>query len=222
VRRFLPFLLVLLCGFFPWQPSSPIACCLTPPYSTWDTTVNPTVNTYTNGNLTVTCTGCGSGAAIGRGTNNHSIGKWHVELTATTVGLAGYQVGLANIAQPLNVVLGGDNRDGIAYIANSGIVQYNNTTELTLNTYTSGAIICEEVDLTNLLFWVKLSTDTYWNGSSSANPATGAGGINIATISSGILYPAEYSTATFTDATTLNVGASSFACTPSSGFNAWG
>lgn len=216
-------------AFTPWQPVIAIPCCHTGAPSTWDATYNPSICpsgtpcvTFSGGNDIWTCTNCASGYLTnGRGTNNHPAGKWHFEITTTTVASACcYEVGLVSSAVG-NAVAIDNSADGVGYSSTGAVYLNNPTTIGTVAAYTSGSIVCVEVDLNNKLLWVRVGSGGTWNNSGTANPATGAGGLNIATVTTTNLYPGV-STGYGAGAATLNVGATSFNCPVSSGFNSWG
>lgn len=89
--------------------------------------------------------------------------------------------------------------------------------------YAVGATVCIAVDLGAGLFWFRPSSTANWNGSASANPATGAGGYSFAS-ALGTLFPwypaAIVSIVGATDKVTANFGASAFAGAVPSGFTA--
>lgn len=83
--------------------------------------------------------------------------------------------------------------------------------------FTSGARLCFEVDDGGKLLWIRIGAAGDWNGSGTANPATGAGGVDISDL--GAVFPAYnvFSTAGVSG-TVLLVPGPTFGTTPSAGF----
>lgn len=221
--------LLLCAAWMPWQPVIAIPCCQAQVYSTWNPNIYQTCSgspcvTFSNGNLTWTCSGCSGVQTMSLGTNNHTAGKWHFEILVggTAPGLA--TAGLASVYAD-NHVPGNNGQTSVGW-STTGTVYLNNPTTIgTAAGFTSGDTLCIEVDLSNKLIWLAdyhSGSQGEWNNSATADPATGTGGFNIAALASPInVYPSAGSEFTSTGAGTLNVGASSFTCTVSSGFNAW-
>lgn len=81
-----------------------------------------------------------------------------------------------------------------------------------------GDVWCVAIDATAKLFWIRKNGDN-WNNSGAADPATGAGGVDISVLTfplfAGIFVENDVSTpATIT----VNFGASAYAFTPPAGF----
>ncbi len=90
-----------------------------------------------------------------------------------------------------------------------------------------GVTLGVAVDTTANLIWFCTSTSSgspVWNGGGSANPATGAGGYDISSLTTSALVPfySTTATATTTNAATLNVGGTSFLYGLPTGFAALG
>ena len=86
-------------------------------------------------------------------------------------------------------------------------------------TLATGAIVCFALDVTNKLLWMRNGAAGNWNGSGTANPATGVGGISLAAWASSALY-AMAGGIGGSDAWTANFGASAFSGAVPSGFTA--
>jgi len=222
VRRWLPLLFLALAAFTPWQPVTEIPCCKSIAYSTWNPTLNSSAITYSSGNLVWTCgSGCSSNYYAVQGTNNHFTGKFYLEITATTIsGNCCYAIGFS----PAGAAPSGGTSNlgygfGIGYYK-TGAVAFNGLTATTIASYTDGNVVCIAADLSNGLIWFRVNNGN-WNNSGAANPATGTGGINIATLATLNLFPAQSSYAQSGVAGTLDVGASGFTYSAPSGFGAW-
>jgi hypothetical protein len=85
-----------------------------------------------------------------------------------------------------------------------------------IGTITSGSVVCLAVDLTAKLIWFRLGAGGNWNGSGTANPATGVGGISIS--NAGTAYPTICMGGA--DTITANFGATAFTGAVPSGFTA--
>ena len=82
----------------------------------------------------------------------------------------------------------------------------------------AGTVVGIAVDFTNHLIWFRMAPSGNWNGSGTANPATGVGGI---TFSTGAMVPFVTfggSGGAAGNVITANFGASSFTGTVPSGF----
>ena len=206
----------------PWQAVVVIPNNIFPaaPFSTWDATRNTASNTYSGGNLIVTCSNC-TGESNALDTNNKTSGKWYFEITNTVLSnTCCWIVGIANSSFGST-----DNLDfspnAVGY-DNAGNVKLNGALLSTLATYTTGSVICIAVDVANKLIWFRVGASGNWNNNASYDPGTGVGGINFAAISINNLYPAVSFGYTTTGQATLNVGASAFTGVVPSGFSPWG
>jgi hypothetical protein len=166
--------------------------------------------TLSNGNLRATV-GAGSGGV--RGTNPKSSGKLYWECTYTTLNsnsfTAGISLATASVLSP-SVGSSRVNRlDGVVYV-NGG------ASGSALGIIAPASVIGIAVDLAAQLIWYRVSPAGNWNGSGTANPATGAGGVSISTISSGPLHP--FFAGQSGDAATANFGASAFSGAVPAGF----
>ncbi len=88
-----------------------------------------------------------------------------------------------------------------------------------INSYVANDVLGVAVDLSAKLFWGRVNAGN-WNNNGSANPATGAGGIDISSITAGTYYPAAWQ---FVEnaAFTANFGATAYANAAPSGFGNW-
>lgn len=177
------------------------------------TAVNATV---TNGNLTVTATGSSSGC-FGLASDALSAGKFYFEVDLVSAAAGNECWGIA-FSGATFTGLGTSGADGaINYDGFSGEIFVNSSH--TNNTGFTGAandIRAVAIDFTNNLIWFKdLTNSGSWNGSGTADPATGAGGLAIPSGKS--WFPAGV-TDTGTQSMTFNFGASAFTGAVPSGF----
>lgn len=144
-------------------------------------------------------------------------GKTYFEVKAqnkpTTVA-----VGLCNraISMSSGTLLGGD-ANGLGFRDN-GTVLLNNSTLTTIQSYANGDTVCVAVDPAGRLIWFRTNGGN-WNNSGTADPATGAEGIDLSTMAFGTLYPACGGVFSATPNNEwLATFTSGFAQTPPSGF----
>jgi hypothetical protein len=197
------------------------AAALTSSSNTWAgsgfTTLNPqdtsaNIPTFSNGNLTATS---GVGLCGVRGLTGQSAGKFYWEVTWNQAGAfseIGVAAAIANIGTTAST--------NSAYVRGQGPILVNNGTPTgspTLGSRSNGDIIGMAIDLTAQLMWFRVCPSGNWNGSGTANPATGVGGVSISSIA-GTLFPAFWAN-NVGDAGTHNFGASSFSGAVPSGFN---
>jgi hypothetical protein len=139
----------------------------------------------------------GSSSTIATGASFRTSGRWVFSLTTTSTGFA---VGLADASaftsaghQP------GDSVHSAGVFSNTSGLYINNVAIGTTPPLGTNQQIDVAADLTAQLLWIR-SNGGNWNNSSSANPATGAGGISLAGLATMTLSPAfdPYSTSTTT------------------------
>ena len=182
--------------------------------TTWSTSDYSGSAAFSNGDLTVT--NSGGGEARGRATLSRSTGKYHFEGVCDT---GGNPVGLGLSLSSFSAYFG-DGTTSVGYYGQNGEVSFNSTALATISTYTTGDVIAVEVDLDNDLIWFAKNAGD-WNGSGTADPATGTGGLSYAAMSAGSLYPTWYMGAA-SAAYTLRVTSAAFTRSVSSGFSEWG
>jgi hypothetical protein len=188
--------------------------------TTWDPAHTDEGITLSNGNLTGT--GNGSSGNGGRGTNSHNTGKWYFEIHNDTDGSfenVGVGNGAYDTAQYPGFDPGGNTSAGM-FNSFTPNIYVNHAAVTTGPTYTTGDYIGVALDVgANLIWWRKTSAPTIWNAGAGADPATGAGGIDISGVG-GPYFPAlGLGNAV---ALTANFGASGFNAAAPSGFTAWG
>lgn len=185
--------------------------------------------TLTNGNLTITAS---AAAGLSWSTTAHATGKWHTEVTlggVATQGNQGFGIGTSNA--DMSAGIGTD-------VAGTSLANYTGTETgaFSINIYalntskvnaTAGGAgpndtMAIEIDFDAQLLWYRASYASQWNNSGTANPATGVGGISFAAwLTKGPAYYFGLNPFVSGYVQTANFGATAFAVTPSSGFNAW-
>lgn len=170
--------------------------------------------TLTGSNLIATCS-VGNGSV--RGADGLASGLYYFEQTYTTK-VGNVNVGLCNG----DVLLPSEGSTGInaVYVLSSGTIGISGATSgSTLGALATGAIIGIAVNLNTALIWFRIAPSGNWNGSASANPATGVGGVSFASIFPAFqtMYPIA-GFGTVNDKVTANFGASAFSGTVPSGF----
>lgn len=184
--------------FYSTDPVNPLPVVPT----TWSTTDKSNV-TLSGGNLVATVP---SGSGGVRNASGLSSGKYYWENTYTTLNSNSITVGLARAI----AVVDGSNTSGIVFVARitGGITVGAVDSGSALGIIGAGAVIGIAVDLTAKLIWFRVAPTGNWNGSAAANPATGVNGIDIASISTGPLFP--WMSGQTGDKVTANFGGSAF------------
>jgi hypothetical protein len=172
--------------------------------------------TFSNGDRTVTHTLNPEWAAT-RGTPGVSSGKVYFEVTGTSNA---FGIGVHRHDLPMFDEYPGEDVNGFTFYPNGWGAFFNddevgNLSGLTLPA--GGGVVGIAFDLDARLVWVRVAGGN-WNGSGSANPATGAGGLSIP-IPAGPLTPAAEIGSV---ALTINSGQDAFAHTPPDGFGPFG
>lgn len=169
--------------------------------------------TLSGSNLIMTGTGSGGarmlfGYTSGKYYWESTIGTWTNNNTAC--GIITASGSLASAASGFTVATAA---------AKDGSVWVNGTKvgSAVLGARSSGDIIGVAVDFTAQLIWYRVAPSGNWNGSGTANPATGAGGYSFSALGAGSLYPLGIINAS-SDALTANFGGSSFSGAVPSGF----
>lgn len=201
--------------------------------TTWSTTDKSAGYVLGNGNLNaVSGVADVTGGEGIRSTTSRSAGKPYFEIQIGGTLGGNFTVGLANAAFVLNSgnELGGDS-DGIGWYPITGTTSlpqsaYINNVQLTTGSVqdTFGAFLSFAPDLTSRLIWISgpamRAAGFPWNNSTTANPATGVGGLPLTTLNPGPYFIA----ASNTDANALavlNAGGTTFNRTIPTGWTAW-
>ena len=179
------------------------------------TTLNPSDKknsnvVLSNGNLTVT----GNDASNNwvRSTTSKASGKYYVEATHTTV--ANSVFGIADLSA---MTYPGFDAKSFGLYSN-GFGSIAGAFPDWLTPYASGNVVGMAVDLTAKLVWWRVGAGN-WNGSGTANPATGTGGFNVSTYTGTPHY--YVSSGGPGSVSTINFGATAFANAAPSGFGPW-
>jgi hypothetical protein len=187
--------------------------------TTWDPAALGSGLALSGGNLTATYTGASSNNA-GRANVSHSTGKFYWEFAWITSGaqaaavmgfgtsaaspLSGYQIGISD-------------SNSYGWTPN-GNVYFNGALATTVPGAPPTHTGCIALDIGGGLVWFRADAAS-WNGSGTADPATGVGGLSISAL--GVpLFP-MFNTAANADQLTVNFGASAFVQTPPAGFGNW-
>jgi hypothetical protein len=180
-----------------------------------NTTWNPAdlVNiTLSGGNLIATST---AGSAGVRGIGSRSSGKYYWEYSYTFVNTNSFSTGICLATASIT----GASAVGIAFLSRStGDITVSGTASgFSLGAPVApGSVVGIAVDFTAKLLWFRIAPSGNWNGSGTANPATGTGGADITSISTGPLYP--HMMAGTSDKVTANFGDSASIGAVPSGF----
>ena len=180
------------------------------PYTSWNPFDLLGIN-LSNGNLTATNTASPSGV---RAKDGSASGKYYWEVTVSTWAQSGTSVGFGLASATLNA----GSTIGSATVARTGGITVNNTASgSSLGALSAGNTIGIALDISNNLCWFRAAPSGNWNGSGTANPATGAGGVSISAIS-GMQFPIFLGNGSG-EVATANFGASTFiGVVPSGGF----
>ena len=184
------------------------------PFATWNPADSLNI-TLSNGNRTAVSQATSGGV---RANSGLSSGKVYWEFTVNTktnnntvVGLARSTVGLANIS--------GLGTTNAAVVFGSGNININASFQGSLGALApSGDVIGIAADISGGLIWFRKAPSGNWNGSGTANPATGVGGFSISAITGVPLYPILSTTNTAGETVTGNFGASAFVGAVPAGF----
>lgn len=196
-----------------WTVPSSLLRALSPSsYGAWSSTDIQNI-TLTNNNLTASTLG-NSGV---RGTQGVSSGKIYFECTLTAVASIGTAVGISLSSGNFGNIP--SNPVGMAIVYKNGAINVNNVnTGSTIGTRSSGDVIGIAPDFDGKLIYFRVVPSGLWNGSSTANPATGVGGIPFSVLN-GNFFPICGGLVAG-EVITANFGASGpFVGAPPSGFN---
>jgi hypothetical protein len=169
--------------------------------------------TLSNANATATGKDASNGGA--RGTVGHQTGKWQLQYTAVDLVDTLDYVGCGSLADTLGLASGGQanqillTQTALVYTPGTG----GQSIGASLTGNTNVIDLC--VDFGAALVWYRINSGN-WNGSGTAHPATGAGGLALGSITAA-LYPYIRLTNTSARATINTTPAS-----PEAGFTAWG
>lgn len=144
--------------------------------------------TLSGGSLTATTSSATQGAV--RANTSFASGKQYFEVQLAVLSGSVYAVGWANATAALGTAMGSDtNAVTITPNINNSQTIINNVNLSTLGF--AGAqfyTLCIAFDITNKLIWSRYNNGL-WNGSATANPATGTGGTSTSTLAAGPYFP---------------------------------
>jgi hypothetical protein len=146
-------------------------------------------------------------------------GKQYFEGWFAANSFATWRVGFANATAALGTLIGGDiNSVGVDPVG--GSIRFNASNIGTTGPgYGSsvGCAVCIAIDTVAKLFWARINGGS-WNASTTADPATGTGGLSLAALGAGPYFPI-FSAATNTAACIGRFGAADMAFATPAGFS---
>lgn len=202
--------------------------------TTWNPNDKSTGYVLSNGNQTAVSGAAdpGTGGEGIRSTTSKTAGKVYFEIQIGGTLGGNYAIGIATAAFILGSggELGGDS-DGMGWYPITGVTSQPQSAYINNSTLTTGSVqdvfgafINFALDITNKLIWISgpamRAAGFPWNNSTTANPATGVGGLSLATLSAAPWFIC----ASNTDPTALaniRVDSTGFNNTIPVGFTAW-
>jgi hypothetical protein len=163
-----------------------------------------------------------------RSTGALNSGKWYWEFHMTTWTSIYTSCGIATALAVLSTVATATQQTEAALLAQGGFATINgNSTSIGLGALTSGVTIGVAVDINAGLIWFRVCPSGLWQGSSTANPATGVGGASFSGPSAGIyggfIAPTQilpiFCPGAGGETCTANFGGSAFSGAVPAGFN---
>jgi len=208
-------------GFAVPTAAFPRVACAT---TTWNPSDKTTGMVLSNSNLTAYAGGTGGNKGV-RSTASRTSGKLYFEIKVDTNNSSGAWSGVTVGTAFAPDVVTGDATHGAGVIWVTGNTNSYTTSGTSLGALAaSNDILCFAIDIGGQLIWFRKNGGN-WNGSGTANPATGIGGISLASListwGSGTFY-AFTSTAQGFEQSTANFGWAAFSFAVPSGFVAWG
>lgn len=184
--------------------------------TTWNVQDKSASLDLTNGNKTATSNANSNGLV--RATISRSAGKWYFELLGalTSSGSAG---ALCTQLVTADAIVNQDANTQATWVSKLGLIINHGVTIIADGNWALSILRCA-YDGTGHLVWWDATGGTRWNGSGTANPATGVGGLDVSTFDSVGLFPA-FSSRVTGDAATINAGATSFTYSIPAGFTKW-
>jgi hypothetical protein len=186
-----------------------------------NTTFNPSDKTaavtLSGGNLIATNTTNAIGGV--RAVDRQLVGRFYWEYICNVVaGNAATGVGIASPTASLSLSSFNAQSGTSGVTRSAGTIYVEGvSTGSAVGAITAGSVIGVAIDSDARLVWYRLGAAGNWNGSASANPATGAGGIPILLGRGVPIYPAVFVNGT-NDQTTANFGDSAFVGAVPSGY----
>jgi hypothetical protein len=183
-----------------------------------NTTWNPAdllAMTLSGGNLLAASTAAASAV---RSVAHQATGKYYWEYTLTNINQLSTGYGIANSSASLATV-NSSQAANAAFVNFQGVIFFNGSNSGTnIGQLANHGIVGVALDMTGKLLWLRSGAAGNWNGSSSNNPATGVGGLNISAIAGSGIYALFCTTAGTNEQCTANFGDAAFAGGVPSGF----
>lgn len=167
-----------------------------------------------NSNLLAAAVG-GTGGGV-RSQDAVSSGKYYWECTANSFAGANTGFGIATAGSTLNGV-----SNAVLLQLGSGLIFLNGGASTgPLSGVVIGSTIGVAMDASAQLIWMRVCPSGNWNGSGTANPATGTGGFSFAAIGGGTAYyaMANFNPSSGSSAISANFGTKTFSGALPSGF----
>jgi len=145
-----------------------------------------------------------------------STGKLYFEGTVPTGADVDMMLGIVNGAAPSSAYAGSD-ANGYSIQSGGGELYGGANRGMLSNvpTWSDGDVVCMALDVDHKLLWVR-SNSNPWNGSASADPATGIGGLDVSSVNGPVCFAVSlHNTGT---ALKANFGATAFAQVVPKGF----
>lgn len=159
----------------------------------WSTTDKSANVVLSGGNLTATWNSNVQGGV--RCDTSFAGGLLYFELYATSGSLGNLSVGFANATQSLAANVG-SSVNSVGVIPGNNSVSINNVSlgafEHSSNQNTIPYTVCVAVNFTTGRWWARpmaAGPGGFWNGSTTADPASGVGGFTLATLAAGPYFP---------------------------------
>lgn len=184
------------------------------PVTTWSTTDKVNV-TLSGSNLIATASGTNWQL---RGKDPKRTGKYYFEMTPTVFASGNSFIGLATPGAAPNLA---SSAPGCFGVYQGGSIYLGaSAAGASLGAIAANNVVGIAIDLGAALGWMRVAPSGNWNGSASANPATGVGGLSVATLGLGgafSAYPFAGGTAT-AESITANFGGGAFSGAVPAGF----
>lgn len=188
--------------------------------TTWNPADKIANVTLSNGNLTAAFAGV-AGQGV-RTIASQTSGKYYFEYTGTAWSGGNLVAGIAVATTSLTNLYAGNSTADCVVVETGGFLFVDGAASGSIGATPAGAVVGIALDVTSQLIWFRIAPSGNWNGSGTANPATGTGGLSTAAVTGG--GAAVYGvTGTFTgsgDTIIANFGDSAFTGAVPSGFTA--
>ncbi len=184
---------------------------------TWNSGDKSANVTLSGGSLVATTTSASQGAV--RANTSFGSGKQYFEVILGTASGSNFGIGWANSTASLSSFIGSDKNGVASYVTSATGAFFFNNGSVGAGTGYAGSIgltLCIAFDIGGKLIWGRYNNGL-WNGSSTADPGTGTGGISLSTINAGPYFPVMCANSSGASVT-ANFGATSFGYAIPTGF----